>query len=265
MTSFGEILLLFILSSFAISAKANLVTPKFDDRGTTDPDNGKFIDPSVNYEKFMGRVSDKSDSGKILKIKVSNNNTKFLKVGDELLFKVNNHNKRRFCRGSVRSVEDYYFAISVQDFSQCWGRDQYFPRGTQLNFTAKVLSERVFSASKYREILILRKDGFLKQLNGINHFLWTYEQQKLKTAAKFDERINELRRSKQVALDRLIQNKQDNLVLQGELIKKLDSVDQSLDHYKIERREYLVDRWNMDHDQSLPFGREPQKEKQLKK
>ena len=74
--------------------------------------------------------------------------------------------------------------------------------------------------------------------------------------------INELLREKQLALDGLIQEKQESLVLQGELVSKLDRIDESLDHYKVERQEHLLDRWNSDHDQALPFGRRPQKMKQ---
>jgi hypothetical protein len=121
------------------------------------------------------------------------------------------------------------------------------------------MEHRVFEASKYREILILRKEGYLSQLSGINNFLWTFDQQKLKTAAEYDSRVNEILREKQLALDNLIQKKQESLLLQTELKQKLDSLDESLDHYKIERREYLTDRWHMDHTGDKPFSRRPQK------
>ena len=140
-------------------------------------------------------------------------------------------------------------------------RGKYFPRGMQLNFESKIMAQRVFEASKYREILLLRKEGFLSQLSKINSFLWAFDQQKIKTAAEYDEQINQLQREKRLALDNLIQRKEESLVLQGELQKKLDSLDESLDHYRIERREYISDRWDMDHDQALPFSQRPLKTK----
>jgi len=35
------------------------------------------IDPNVDYERFSGRVTDKDDDSRVMKIKVENNNTKF--------------------------------------------------------------------------------------------------------------------------------------------------------------------------------------------
>jgi len=260
MKEYGQNILLkliLLVSLLSSQAYAVLAVPDLPDKGVVDPPNRAFIDPNVNYEKFMGRVTDKDETGRILKIKVENNNTKFFKAGDVLYFTVNNHESDTLCRASVRNIEDFYFVIYVQNFKSCWNKDQYFPRGVQLNFESSVLAQRVLEASKFREILLLRKEGFLKQLNGINHFLWTYDQQKMKTAAEYDEQINELRRKKQLAIDNLLQTKQENLMLQVELQKKLDGLDESLKHYRVERQEYLLDRWNMDHDTGLPFPQRP--------
>ena len=240
-------------------ASATILTPDLPKKGVISPDNNTFIDPNIDYSKFMGRVSDKDDAGQILKIQVENNNSKFLKAGDLVYFKVNGKNRDGFCKASVRTAEDFYFSVFVQDFEPCWDTKRYFPRGVQLNFKAGKMAQRVFEASKYRELLILRKEGFLKQLNSINHFLWSYAQQKLKTASEYDEKINRIIREKQLALDNLIHKKQENILLQSELVKKLDSLDDSLDHYRIERQEPITDRWYMDHDSGLPVMRRPTK------
>ena len=68
-------------------------------------------------------------------------------------------------------------------------------------------------------------------------------------------------RKKQLAIDNLIQKKQENLMLQTELKSKLRALDESLDHYKVERKEYLLDRWAMDQDLDLPVSRRPLKRK----
>lgn len=256
MKYFGELILFLLMIQ---AAGATILTPDLKDQDTAGLANNNFIDPRVDYSKFVGRVTDKDDTGRILKINVQNNNSKFLKAGDIVYFKVNNHEHKSSCKASVRSVEDFYFSVYVQDFEGCWGAEKYFPRGTQLNFKSELLSTRVLEGSEYRKLLILRKEGFLDQLNQINNFLWTFDQQKLKTAIEYDQRINALLREKQLAMDNLIGKKQESLRLQTELVSKLDTIDESLDHYKVERQEYLIDRWNMDHDQGLPLGRRPQR------
>lgn len=249
-----HIFLLFLASAY-LQANPNL--PDLPDKGLLGPDNNKFMDPRVNYDRFMGRVTDKDKSGRVLKVQVESNNTKFFKAGDVVYFRVNLHDTELPCRGSVKGVEDDYFIVYVTDFAPCWNTEQYFPRGLQLNFKSNKLAERVFEASKYRETLLLRKEGYLKQLSEINNFLWTYNQQKMKTAAEYDEKINQLRKQKQLAVDNLLQTKRESLTLQVELMKKLDQLDESLEHYKVERGEYLTDRWNLDHDLGVTFPQRP--------
>jgi hypothetical protein len=243
-------------------ALALVVVPNLPAEGVLAPENRGSIDPSVDYERFSGRVSDKDDTERVFKIHVENNNTKFFRSGDEVLFKINLKDNKDYCRAFVRNVEDFHFTIFVESLGSCFPKDQYFKRGTVLNFYSKVLAERVFEASKYRDQLILRKEDFLKQLNGINHFLWTFDQQKVKTAAEYDEEINRLQREKRKALDDMIALKQERLILQNELMKKLNELDESLLFYRVERQELITDRWNADHDQGLPFGQRPQKLRQ---
>ncbi|MFP5385639.1 MAG: hypothetical protein ACLGHN_06135 [Bacteriovoracia bacterium] len=260
MRTFGHFCLwfFFILSTaFAVT-----VVPNLPPEGVIAPDNRGVIDPNIDYERFSGRVSDKDDSARVFKVHVENNNTKFFRSGDTVLFKVNLKENRDWCKGFVRSVEDFHFTIYVESLAPCYSSTEYFRRGTVLNFFSKTLALRVFEASKYRDQLILRKEDFLKQLNGINHFLWTFDQQKVKVAAEFDERINELQRQKRKALDDMINLKQERLVLQNELMRRLNELDESLHFYRVERQELLTDRWELDHDQGLPMGQRPQEIKQ---
>ncbi len=127
-----------------------------------------------------------------------------------------------------------------------------------LTFKSPHLVRRVFEASKFRQLLLDKKDGFLKQLNSINNFIWTYDQQKVQVAADYDLRIVELQKAKQKAIDDLIVRKQENLILQTELMRQLSELDESLKFYRVERQELLMDRWNDDHDFGLPFAQRPQ-------
>ena len=216
------------------------------------------IDPNVDYERFSGRVSDKDETSRTFKIKVENNNTKFFRAGDLVLFKVNLDEKKDYCKGFVRSVEDFYFTLYVDGLSPCYSEEKYFRRGTVLNFYSKALAIRVFEASQYRDQLILKKENFLNQLNSINHFIWSFDQEKVKVAVKFDQEIAKIERQKQLALDDLLAKRHEKLVLQLELKKSLNQLDESLKFYRIERQEYLTDRWNSDHDLGIPFGQRPQ-------
>ena len=260
MRTFGHFCLGFFL--ILSHAFAVVLVPNLPGAGVLAPDNRGAIDPNVDYEHFSGRVTDKDISSRIFKVGVENNNSKFFRAGDQVLFKVNLKENRDWCKGFVRSVEDFHFTIYVESLAPCYSTKEYFRRGTVLQFYSKTLALRVFEASKYREQLILRKEDFLKQLNDINHFLWTFDQQKVKVAADYDERINQLQREKRKAVDDMINLKQERLVLQNELMSKLNELDESLLFYRVERQELLTDRWQLDHDQGLPVGQRPQEIKQ---
>jgi hypothetical protein len=249
-----------LFTFFAISRPGNamVLTPHYPNEGVLGPDNGGKINPDIDYERFSGRVTDKDDASRIFKVKVENNNSKFFRAGDLVLFKVNLKDDRDYCKAFVRNVEDFHFTMYVESLAPCYSTEQYFLRGTVLNFYSKVLGVRVFEATKYREQLVVRKEDFLKQLNDINHFLWTFDQQKVKTAANYDEEINRLMREKRKALDDMIALKQERLNLQNELMLKLNELDESLKYYRVERQELMTDRWNSDHDSGLPFGQRPQ-------
>lgn len=240
----------------APTAWAVFPEPELPSSGVLSPDVNHGMDPSIDYGVFTGRVSDKDDAGRVFKVQVENNNSKFFRAGDVVYFRVQDREGAK-CKGFVRTVEDHYFAMHVENLDPCWP-DTYFRRGTVLRFESPVLAQRVFEASQFRQIVLARKDDFLRQLNGINHFLWNFDQEKVKVAADFDARILEMQTAKQRALDDLVHQRQEKTVLQGELMKRLNETDEALRFYRVERRELLTDRWNLDHDMSLPVGQRPQ-------
>ena len=77
----------------------------------------------------------------------------------------------------MRSVEKEYFVMYMKDLSPCWENQEYLRRGTTLVFHAPIMHARVKEAGQYRLRLIKRRDDFLKQLNGINQFLYSYKQE----------------------------------------------------------------------------------------
>ena len=217
-----------------------------------------FFDDTRNYGTFTGRVTDRDLNTNILKVSSENGNIKFFRSGDLVKFMVVKVG-RGLCEGYVRSVEDGYFVIYLKDIFPCFGSKRYFRRGTLLAFSSRRLKERVGDASQYRVLLLKRKQDFFKQLNSVNHFLWSFDQQRVLTAVDYDKKIILLKKAKENALELLIHKKRDKIRRQKELVFRLDSVEKDLLFYRIDNNELLVDRWHLDHDLGLPVGRRPQK------
>ena len=217
-----------------------------------------FYDPKTDYSVFQGRVSDRDSSGNIFKVRSEDLNVKFLKAGDYLLFKIGENKDSEFCGSYVRGVEVDYVTIFIKDLYPCWKNNDYFKRGTILNFKADVLAKRVRDASLYRVVLLKRRQDFFKQLNEINHFLWSYDQQRVITASDYDKKMEEIRQEKQKALESLITKKKDQINLQKELMFRLDVLDGDMEFYRVEKNDNELDRWASDRDMGLPVGERPQ-------
>lgn len=219
-----------------------------------------FYDVKEDYSKFVGRVTDRDKTGNIIKVSSENSNIRFFKAGDKVSFFIGSNDTKR-CIGFVRGLEEGHIVLFLQDLSQCWVNEDYFRRGTQLFFQTETLSERIKGASGYRVLLLKRKKDFLKQLNEVNHFVWSFDQHKVQISAEYDKKIVEMEKEKQKAIEILASKKKDQLYLQRELIQQLNIVDRDLDFYRIDKAELFQDRWAQDHDLGLPVGVRPQEAK----
>ena len=215
-----------------------------------------FFDPNYDYSRFTGRVTDRDDGKNLVKISSENGNIKFFRSGDLVKFR-QAASRTKQCRGFVRSVEGKYFVMHIEDITVCWGRKEYLRRGAMMVFEAHSLSSRVRDASSYRILLLRRRRDFYKQLNDVNHFVWSYDQERIKLAAEYDEKITKIRQAKQRALDMLGVKKLDSINLQKELKYRLDQLDQSLDHYRVDKDDPKIDRWHLDHNLGKPVAKRP--------
>lgn len=251
-----------VISTFTLGLSAQVIGYQIPDKGLRH-DIDSFYNEKFDYSKFPGRITDVNKSRTIFKVKSENLNIRFFKAGDLVKFKIPKAKvlTKNKCEGYIRGVEQSYFVIYVSNLLKCYESNKILRIGTQVNFESEVLSRRVLEASQYRKTLVARKSDFMKQLNNINNYLWSFEEHKAVKAAEFDKKILELKKLKEQALDQLILSKSDKIRLQKELIGRLDQIDSDLEFYRPTNHELLSDRWNMDYDASPPVSRRPMKMK----
>ncbi len=216
-----------------------------------------FYNPSINYSEFIARVTDRDSTNKVIKLYSENANVKFLAAGDVLSFHVASKTKRDHCTGFVRDTDENYFVMFVKNLEICWPEELYLRRGMMLKFSSEIMGQRVKEASSQRALLIKRREDFLKQLNEVNRFLWSYDQQRALLASSYEAKIVELEKEKQKAQELLLQKKQDQINLQKELSKNLTLLDRDLKFYRVDNTEMLKDRWQSDKNLGLPVEERP--------
>lgn len=222
-----------------------------------------FFDPSVDYSKFSGRISDRQGTDSIFKIQTEAKNVKFFRAGDKVLLRVGKLKNEGACTGYVRSVEKKYLVLFLEDLEPCWGNRKMFRRGTIVLMESSILAQRVKEASIQRNLVINQRRDFFYQLNKINHEVWTYDQRRVEVVAKFDKQIIEIEKQKKRALEKLLARREDAVLLQAALTKKLDAFDEDIRYFLIEKEDFFIDRWHFDHDLGIPMAQSPQNIKRL--
>lgn len=247
---------------------AQAEAPGFKAEGIVSENTDSFHDKKIDYSYFIGRVTDRDHQGNIYKIRVENNNTKFLRVGDLVQFSAKREQEDFPCEGYVRDTENNYFVIYVKNLSLCFpeatlaatqprGEWSFLKIGTKLKFYSVRLAERVLAGSSYRKILLDKREDFLRQLNRINNFLFHFNEERVQVGLKFDRRVEEIRKEKLLAMERILEKQRESVILKKELVVELDKLDKDLTQYQVERVELFTDRFQMDKDTGLPMGVRP--------
>ena len=196
-----------------------------------------LFEPGADYAGFRARVTDQDRTGVFFKVRADTTNVRFLRVGDVVGFKPAGPVRgRRPCRGVVADSEkEGFLVLRVETAVPCLGSGARRLRlGSMLDLVSTDLDRRVQEAARARERLLSRREDFLEQLNGINRFLWSYDQQRVVVAGEYDARIMDLEREKRRALDGLVSRKRDSIRLQGELGRRFDLLDRDLDFHRID-------------------------------
>ena len=87
-----------------------------------------FLEPGVDYSRLIARITDVDWPRRWIKISAEHDLLRFLQKGDRLQWKPMKLSMQ-YCEGVVQSSEVGHASLQVQDFSSCWQKDKYLPRG----------------------------------------------------------------------------------------------------------------------------------------
>ena len=209
-----------------------------------------------DYSRFIGRITDYDKHREIFKVYSKNEYIRFFRSGDKVKFKLSAPNGQ-YCQASIRKTHgEDYITISSYDLSLCMENPHNLRRGARFLFQSEHLFKRVYNASIHRKVLLKRRQKLLEQFNEINGFLWSYNQQRIKTTAKYEGKIIKIKKAKKRELDTLKEKKKDGLLLQKELNRRLSETDRDLKFYSINDMANW-DVWHQDQNLGLPISGHP--------
>ncbi len=218
-----------------------------------------FLHENTNYSLMQGRVSDRDQRARTLKIQMPNHNTKFLKSGDPVRFKLNRKSQEVVCQGRVLTAEKQFFSLEVLNSKECDLDRPYLRRGAKLSLSLPSMRRRLGGAKRLQEDLIQKRRSYLNQLANLNQFIWSFREEQNEVSAEYDKKIVALQRAKLRALEGLTQKQREGLKRQQELRQGLVKLDKEIDFARIERQELDLNRPAADHDLGLPVERRPEK------
>lgn len=222
-----------------------------------------FEEIDRDESRFVARITDRDESGRIFKIRSENRNVKFFQKGDQINFNIYDQVNYRPCSAQVKDVEESHIVVKVSSLYTCWRRDKTLLRGTIIKIDAPILAQRVLEAKTRYTLLNKEKTDLLSQLNGVNNFIWNFDLEKSKVALEYDRRISELLKEKKQALIGVDQRRDNSFKLQRKLRDRLDKLDFELVEKRVEKQELFYDRWNLDHDLGRSHTKRPNRQKPL--
>jgi hypothetical protein len=219
-------------------------------------DRNGFLDPTLDYSETYGRVSDYDPAVRVLKVKVENDYTRFLKPDDRIYLRPERIAKRNLsCVATIKKTEPYYFVAELDDWAQCLKSTNDMRRGLVVLVFGEILEVRVKQAAKMREDILMKKDSYLKQLAEANNFTWNFDLEREKLLNDFDQRLQALKNEKVNSIEALNRKKVDTVQVQGELMSEIHQLEELLKFYRLDRREVLKDRFYSDYDTSAPVDK----------
>ncbi len=177
---------------------------------------------SIAYTKVPLRMTDKSENLKLFKMALKSNKTKGLKLGDNLEFSINKNQK--LCTGIVKTLEDAYLTIYVEDISSCWDKKQMLRRGVVFNFSGNMIEERDIEKRLTRKELEAKRKDFINQLNDINIYFYSFDLKRKKIEAEYNNKIRLLKLEKVKALEQLYRDRKAKADIQLRLKNDLKRV-----------------------------------------
>jgi hypothetical protein len=173
-----NLIILFILITQSVNAKVQERTKVSDYYlDTAPPKKGKeyleLLEPGVDYGYLAGRVTDKRQNGKLIKIYTQHNNGKFLKAGDFVSFSLETQRNPN-CFAIVRDTQDFYVTFMIKNFVKCTGGEKFIRSGTFVYIKSEILKKRVIEAARLRINLLKEKTALEKRKKNMTHFLWRF-------------------------------------------------------------------------------------------
>ncbi|MCY4645003.1 MAG: hypothetical protein OXB88_10325 [Bacteriovoracales bacterium] len=211
---------------------------------------------SIDHSRFVGRMSDRDPKKTLIKIFTENDNVRLLRTGDSVTFQIGEgeNPETPSCQGFVRGAEKRYLVLYVPTLAPCFPKDFLLRRGLMMVFHSKILVQRILEASRYRKTLLAQRDDFLTQLGELNRFLWSFDQERVKSIAQLEKEILNLERKKREALELLETRRKESRELRDNLMGKLDQIGRDLDRYKIYPPPPVRPGWKAERDLGRPVG-----------
>lgn len=199
---------------------------------------------SADEGNFSGRISEINLQASLVRFYLEFENQKYLNKKDQLDF-WDTGNPRYRCRGYVVGRAPNYILVKVPEFKVCLKYVNMAP-GRYILFHSQDLSNNLVMGREVYQILIKKKlalGGKLKRheeelhqhIEKVNAVNERYQVLKDKLEAEWREQLQALEEDKSVTLGQYQSTK-----------NQLDEVNFKMEQYRIEDKNFVLDRWALD-------------------
>jgi len=198
-----------------------------------------------DLSQFHGRLSRMNPEASLLRIRVDFDNVKFLNKKDRLTFwhDQSPHNK---CQAYIKGKTNRYLLLRVPEYSKCIQKVQ-MAVGAYLRFESSDLASNIKKVDELMGILVKKKISLKSLLKKKKKELHTYIEKVEAINKRYTILQDKLQAEWNKTLSDLELDKTEALNDFKELEVRVGELDQKLEQYRVNDRNFETDRWALDY------------------
>lgn len=210
--------------------------------------NFSILGQDVTYDEdqteFPGRISKLNEIAKLMRVRVTFDNMKFVNKGDKLQFWQHLYPDQK-CRGEVVARSQMYFLLKIPEYSECLKRVN-MTTGSSIRFFGENLAKNLRTAKELIDILLKKRLALHSKLKRESVQVEKFNEKIGIVSKRYETLYRKLEAEKLKEIEFLKKDQITSFEQYKDTEGRLRDVMRKLEKYRVEDSNFELDRWALD-------------------
>lgn len=199
----------------------------------------------VELKQFSGRISRINSKAKLMRVRISFSNVRYLNRGDIVEFTTED-NKTIRCKGIIKGKTNDYLLVRIPNIDAC-SQNVSLTVGAYVWLESQDLLKNIQTGQEVIEILLKKRMALKARKKRLNRELKAYTSRVDAINSRFEVLQKKLMKEWRESLSEIEEDKSLSLRQYKNTEIRLDDIEYKLEQYKISDNNLELDRWSLDH------------------